>query len=376
MLDIKAKKSLDEAANSGLLRQLCQHRANAVNFSHNDYLGLSQHPALVEKSLEYMEKYGAGSTASRVLGGNMKYHLELEQAIAQSYSGKQALVFASGFQANTTIISALVTEKLHGIKALVLADEQCHNSMITGCQLGGARIYRYRHQDLQHLEALLKRPTVGPRFVMTETVFSMSGSVTNMAKLASLAKKHDAYTIIDDAHGIGITGPDGYGLAQPHIGNIDMLVGTFSKALGSFGAYCVCSQELKNYLVNYCRGFIYTTAPSPAMVGAMQAGWDLLPHLGEARARLQQNTKKIRQILKQTNWTHGETTSSIIPVYNCGNLSIAKAHEHLQNHDIITGFVRPPTTKANMLRITASAAHRQQDVADFAKAINNAHEQS
>ena len=370
MLDAKTKKYLGEVRQAGLIRSLSASAEGVLNFCQNDYLGLSQKHAVTEKAMEYLQRFGTSAAASRVLGGNMPYHVQLEESIAKCYQDKQALIFSCGFQANATIISALVNEKLHGIKSLVLADSQCHNSMITGCQLGGSRIFRYRHQDLQHLESLLQRPTVGPRFIMTETVFSMSGTITDIDKVIRLAQKYNAYTIIDDAHGIGVIGPQGYSTVKEHINEIDIVVGTFSKALGSFGAYCICSQSLKDYLINACRGFIYTTAPSPAMVGAMQAGWDLIPHMHEARDKLKKNVACLKKIMKNAGWEYNNEKSSIIAVYNCNNLSINEAYKALLENKILVGFVRPPTTAMPILRITLSSQHSNNDLEYFSQVID------
>ena len=256
-----------------------------INFSSNDYLGLSRHPLLVERAQEWTQKYGAGCGASRLVTGNLEIFSTLEEKLAKFKGREAAIIMASGFQANASVLPALFDKKILGADPLVFADKLNHASMHLGCAAANVKQIRYRHNDMAHLEELLEHHAQDsrPKFILSESVFSMDGDTAPLDNIHTLAKKYNAFTIIDEAHSTGIMGDHGQGIAH----QADVVIGTFSKAFGAFGAYIACSQNIKDYLVNKCAGLIYATALPPQVLGAIDAALEVIPDMNEERARSQ-----------------------------------------------------------------------------------------
>ncbi|HEX7532979.1 MAG TPA: aminotransferase class I/II-fold pyridoxal phosphate-dependent enzyme, partial [Methyloceanibacter sp.] len=263
-----------------------------VNLASNDYLGLRFHPALIERAVEWAGRYGAGSGASRLVTGNLEPFASIEAKVAKLKGKPAALVMASGFQANAAVLAALFDKAVLGAEPLVFADRLNHASMHFGCKAAGVRELRYRHGDAAHLGELLTQHQGDrrPRFILTESVFSMDGDMAPLDDIARLARSHDACLIVDDAHATGILGEGGSGLSS----GADIVIGTFSKALGSFGAYVACSATLRDYLINRCGGLIYSTALPPQVLGAIDAALDLIPAMDEDRAYVARLARRFR----------------------------------------------------------------------------------
>lgn len=332
-----------------------------INFCSNDYLGLSKHPKLVNRANEYAEKYGAGSTASRLITGTYAIHEQVEKKIAGTFQTEAALLFNSGFQANSTIIGTLTNRN-----SLVLADKLSHNSLLQGALLSRADLKRFEHNDLSHLEELL----VGARdqsynriLIITETVFSMDGDRSDVAAVAGLADKHDALLFVDDAHAVGVWGENGLGLGY-NIPDIDILLGTCGKALGSFGSYVACSQKMKDYLINYCPGFIYTTALPPAVIGAIDAAFDMIPQLNDERAAYHQNITTVNRRLRELGYDTGPSTTQIIPIIIGDETETLSLAEWLESQGMLASAIRPPTVPENSsrIRITLSSVHTERQI--------------
>ena len=263
--------------------RLARDGATLIDFSSNDYLGLALHPLLAERATEWTARHGSGAGASRLVTGTHQAHLGLEAKIAAFKGREAALLFPSGWQLNAAVLAALLKA---APQALLFTDRLIHASLHAGA--AGHRQIRFRHNDLDHLEELLAgyadRP--GPRLIVTESVFSMDGDRTDLARLGAIARAHDAFVYLDEAHATGVLGPEGRGLSAEAPGAADLVMGTFSKAMGGFGAYVAGSRLLIDYLVNVCGGFIFSTAPPPAMLGAIDAALDLVPGMEAERARL------------------------------------------------------------------------------------------
>ncbi len=253
-----------------------------VNLASNDYLALRFDETLIARAVEWARRFGTGSGASRLVTGNLALFARIEQKVAGLKKKPAALLMASGFQANAGVLQALFDRRALGEEPLVFADRLNHASMHFGCRAAGVRQIRYRHLDAAHLGELLAQYERDdrPKFILTESVFSMDGDVAPVAEISSLARAHDAMLIVDDAHATGVLGAGGRGRSD----GADIVIGTFSKALGSFGAYVACSDTMRDYLVNRCSGFIYSTALPPQVLGSIDAALDLLPNLGLARA--------------------------------------------------------------------------------------------
>ncbi|MCC7006756.1 MAG: 8-amino-7-oxononanoate synthase [Ottowia sp.] len=334
-----------------------------ADFSHNDYLGFAQDAELVEASHASAQRYGMGATGSRLLSGNLPPHLALENLIAQSKGTQAALTFQSGYQANATVLAALLDKKVLGTTPLVFSDRLNHASLHHACQLMGVREIRYQHNNLTHLRSLLEKYSndPSPKFIVTETVFGMDGDMIDMPAFAALADTFDAFLYLDEAHATGIIGPDGYGLSSGWINQRGLAMGTFSKALGVSGAYIACSQVVYNYLVNRCQGFIYTTALSPAIVGAVHAAWSRLPTLTDMRTRLLGKAHYLRQHLHALGFNTGTSNTHIIPLI-VGHTTLAfHLQAWLQQHRLLTSIIRPPTVPPHTARVRIALSATHQD---------------
>ncbi|MEO5364203.1 MAG: 8-amino-7-oxononanoate synthase [Magnetococcus sp. DMHC-8] len=337
-----------------------------LNFSSNNYMGLANHPALVRRAIEWTGRWGVGATASRLVCGNLALFEPIEERLRQGKGSEAALIFNSGFQANATVLAALLDRTVLGAEPLVFADRLNHASLHHGCQAAGVRQIRYRHNDLNHLEALLHRHAAwpGPRFILSETVFSMDGDCCDVAGLLALKERHDAFLYLDEAHATGVLGRDGFGLASVHPGQVDLVMGTFSKGLGGFGAYVACTRTVKAYLINRCAGFIYTTALPPAVLGAMEAALELLPTLDETRVRLQRNGARVRQVWQEAGLDTGRSTTQIIPLLlKTDQEAVAMSHR-LEAAGVLAVAIRPPTVPpgTSRLRFSLTALHDEADV--------------
>jgi 8-amino-7-oxononanoate synthase len=295
-------------------------RPIVADFSHNDYLGFAQDPALIEAGHAAAQRYGIGSTGSRLLSGNLPPHVALELAIALAKGTEAALIFNSGYQANSSALAALLDAKVLGAEPLVFSDRLNHASLHHACQLMNVRQIRYRHNDMQHLRELLidHREETRPKFIVAETVFGMDGDMLDMPALVELADEFDAFLYLDEAHATGVVGYRGYGLTSGHMqgksSSRGVAMGTFSKALGAAGAYIACSTAVRDYLINRCTGFIYSTAPSPAVIGAVLAAWECLPQMDTQRAQLLQRAQDLRSRLHAQGFDTGTSATHIIPL--------------------------------------------------------------
>lgn len=331
-----------------------------VNFCSNDYLGLSRHPLLRERSMEFIRQYGAGATASRLICGNYEYYEAIEKKLAQLKQVEAALILSSGFQANSTVIPALADRE-----SLIFSDSLNHNSLIQGCRLARCKVLVYRHNDLGHLEALLDDNSgkgFSRVFIVTESVFSMDGDQADIAALVELAEKFNAFLIVDDAHATGVFGHQGMGLACGHA--VDLVIGTFGKAGGSFGAYLACSEKIKQYMINCCAGLIYTTALPPAVMGAVDAALELIPAMDAERRSLHANADYLRRSLQESGWRTGASSTQIIPIIIGEEADALALSGWLGENGLLISAIRPPTVPpgASRIRLSLSALHTRDHI--------------
>ena len=344
-----------------------------VDFSSNDYLGLSRHPLLIRRQVEYAMAWGAGAGASRLVTGNLAPFAEIEEKLARGKGTEAALVLVSGFQANATIVPALLDRRILGAEPLVFCDRLNHASLIQGCLAAGARQIRFRHNDVDHLSQLLERHRDDrrPKFIIGETVFSMDGDCADVAALAELAERSGAFLYLDEAHATGVLGEGGFGLAKGLPAGRSLVMGTFSKALGGFGAYVAMSAQLRDVLVNRCAGLIYATALPPAVLGAMSAALDLLPGLADERRHLAAIARRFREKLAAAGLDTGSSTTQIVPVIlgeEHRALALAAA---LEAEGMLGVAIRPPTVPPgeSRIRFAFSATHSEQQVDHLAEAV-------
>jgi 8-amino-7-oxononanoate synthase len=373
---------LEARHSSGLLRELNQAKVDApgcviyggtsyVNFSGNDYLGLSQHPDLITRSCEWAEQYGAGASASRLVTGNLALFEGIEHKVASLKGQASALVMASGFQTNAAVLQAVLDKQVLGGEPLVFSDRLNHASMHFGCQAAGIHQHRYRHCDMEHLSTLLAKHErdSAPKFILTESVFSMDGDVAPMAEITALAKLHGVTLICDDAHATGVLGEGGKGLSS----GSDIIIGTFSKALGSYGAYAACSNVMREYLVNRCSGLIYSTALPPQVLGSIDASLDLLPGLDAERAHVSGLASHFRDKAHGLGFDTGASTTQIVPVIVGGTDLSLELSARLKSAGFWATAIRPPTVPEGTarLRLAFSAAHTIRQVDDLIEVLSD-----
>ena len=343
-------------------RKMTVEGRDYINFSGNDYLGLSQHPALIERAQEWAEKYGAGSGASRLVTGNLDIFTSLEGKIAALKGHEAALVMVSGYQANASVLPALFDKKILGVAPLVFSDKLNHASMHAGCAVAGIQQIRYRHNDMAHLKELLENHDESdvPKFILTESVFSMDGDIAPLDEIDALAKRHNCFVIVDEAHATGVLGQNGKGLAD----KADLVIGTFSKALGAFGAYIACSKRLKEYLINKCSGLIYATALPPGVLGSIDAAIDLIPIMDKERAYLYNISQNFRQEISSFGFNCGESQTQIIPLIIEESNEALYFSDALKSQGLWATAIRPPTVPNHSARIrfAFSVMHTETDI--------------
>jgi len=370
---------LDELRAAGLHRSLREIEgeqgprvtvdgAEVLLLCSNNYLGLAEHHAVREAAAEAALRWGAGAGASRLISGNMTMHRELERRLAEFESAEAALVFGSGYLANTGTIAALV-----GRGEVVLSDELNHASIIDGCRLSRAERFVYRHRDLEHLEWGLGRAGGRAALIVTDGVFSMDGDVAPLAELAALARRHECRLMVDEAHGTGALGPGGRGaVAEAGLeGEIDVVVGTLGKALGSYGAYVCASAEVIDLLVNSARPFIFSTALPPPSVGAAIAALGLLAAEPERVERLRANAELMRRVLVAPGFELGESRTQILPIVVGEAAATMELCERALERGAFAQAIRPPTVPegTSRLRLTVMATHREDELRRAAGAI-------
>lgn len=369
--ELGQRRKLDAVALAGQGR-ISRNGQQLVDFSSNDYLGLALRPELIDRSREWTERFGAGAGASRLVTGTSEAHLALEAKIACFKGTGKALLFASGWQANAAVIPALLAA---APGAAVFTDRLIHASMHTGCAAAGVRQHRFRHNDLTHLEQLLRdRGANAPaRLILTESVFSMDGDVVDLEGLVALARAHDAFLYVDEAHATGAMGPYGAGLSRTIPDGVDLVMGTFSKAMGSFGAYVAGSERLCDYIVNACGGFIFSTAPPPGVLGAIDAAIDLVPGMERERQRLRGLSDQLRQGLKTLNFDVADSSTHIVPMI-VGEADKAVAlSRYLATQGFLATAIRPPTVPrgTSRLRFALRATHDATDIDALLAAIRD-----
>ena len=337
----------------------------------NNYLGLADHPALSRAATAATKRYGTSSGASRLVSGTMELHQQLEAGVAAFKQTGAGLAFNSGYCANTGIIAALA-----GRGDVIFSDRLNHASIVDGALLSGARLVRYPHCDHGALERLLaKHRGTGRCLIVSDGVFSMDGDIAPLRELVSLKKAHDALLMVDDAHGSGVLGSNGRGCAEllAVMGDVDIHMGTFGKALGSFGAYAAISAELRELLVNRARSFIFSTSLPPAVLAASLAALELVrsPEGRELRERLSANTSLFRGLLNDAGFSTGNATTQIVPIM-CGDAEVTmRFSEQLQENGIFVQGIRPPTVPAGAcrLRCTVMATHTREELTWAAERI-------
>jgi 8-amino-7-oxononanoate synthase len=322
-----------------------------LNLSSNNYLGLSTVEGVCNEAENALKAYGTTSGASRIVTGNYKLYDDLERKTASFKNREKALIFNSGYAANIAVYTSICGRDTH-----VFSDKLNHASIIDGIQLSGAKHIRYKHCDMADLESLLeKHKDVKEKVIATDTIFSMDGDVCPLYKIVSLAEKYGAMTIIDEAHATGVFGRGrGYAHEIGLADKVDIHMGTFSKALGSFGGYVAADELIIDFLRNKARSFIYSTSLPPAVVGASVGALKHLAKYPEIGGRLLDAAEDLRFFLMDLGFDTGRSMTQIIPVILGDNKRALTAKEYLMEKGMYVAAIRPPTVPVNSARLRLS----------------------
>lgn len=329
-----------------------------INLSSNDYLNIASNSSLHETFTQSLtnrnriDEFGFGASSSRLLTGHHTQVEQLEKELAEAYGSKRALVFNSGYHANIGILSALLDKQ-----DVIFSDRLNHASILDGARLSGARLIRYRHLDYDHLEQLLHkyRPQFRHAIIISESVFSMDGDSANLPRLIECKNRYESWLYVDEAHAVGVFGETGLGLAEVEqaIPQIEFIVGTFGKAFASIGAYIICDQIVKDFLINRMRPFIYTTALPPINIHWTRFVLSLMPQFNAQRQHLKSLSQQCREALHKK----GLTTlgnSHIIPIILSENDKAVRSATKCQEHQLLVFPIRPPTVPAGTARLRLS----------------------
>ena len=324
-----------------------------LNLASNDYLGLKNDPRLAEAAWETARTWGIGSGASRLVSGTTELHERVEQKLARFHCTESALTFSSGYAAGVGVIQALA-----GRGDRIYLDRHCHACLYDGARVSGARLKRFRHNDHSHLESLLAEHGAQPgkALVVTDTVFSMDGETAPLKEIARICRKHGALLLADEAHAVGVLGPCGRGLAaELGLGEDDVLImGTLSKAFGVAGAYIAGSEKVRDYLVNTCRSFIYSTAPPPALLAAVEKSLEIVETADGQRKRLLEMADRLRAFLAKRGIDTLQSATQIVPAVVGGVKRAVDLSESLLQQAIFAPAVRPPTVPGGTSRVRFS----------------------
>jgi 8-amino-7-oxononanoate synthase len=342
-----------------------------VNFSSNDYLGFSTHPYVMNRAKKAIDDFGYGSGASRLLGGGSILHKDLEDKIAHFKETEAALVFNSGYSANTGILPAIADED-----SGIFSDEFNHASIVDGCRLSKAKTRIFRHKDLDHLEELLSRESLRKKIIVSDTVFSMEGDIASVKGLFDLCERYDALLYLDDAHGLGVIG-NGKG-ALPHFNMKPdpsiVQMGTFSKAFGSFGAFVAGSSDVIEWIMNNARSLIFSTTLPPCILAASAASLELIENDPEVINKLWTNRNYAARLLEDIGYDVMGSETPIIPLRMGTVENALRVSRHLYEKGIYAPAIRPPTVKEPRIRITLTAAHLREDIERLIEALKEIHE--
>ena len=377
MTDIES--ALDEIRDRGLMRRmrmisgpqgprvLLDGRPVLLLCS-NNYLGLADHPRVREAAAEAAMRYGAGAGASRLVSGTMRIHRRLEERLAEFKGSETALLFGSGYLANVGIVQALARSG-----EVVFSDALNHASIVDGCRLAGAETFVYAHRDVEHLAWGLEQAGGRGSLIVTDGVFSMDGDLAPLPEIVELAQRHDARVMVDEAHGTGAVGPDGRGAvaAAGLEDEVDLIVGTLGKALGSYGAYVCCDRRMAKYLVNTARTLIFSTAIGPPAVAAAMAALQLLREQPHRVEKLQRNGAVLREALAGEGLPVVASETQILPLMIGDAEEAVLVSERALERGVFAQAIRPPTVPVggSRLRLTVMASHTKAELRDAAKTI-------
>ena len=337
----------------------------------NNYLGLADHPRVREAAADAAMRWGVGAGASRLVSGTMTLHRRLEERLAEFSRTESALLFGSGYLANSGVIPVLARKG-----EVVFSDELNHASLIDGCRLAGAECFVYDHCDVEHLEYGLRQAGDRAALVVTDAVFSMDGDVAPLTEIVEVARAHGVRIMVDEAHSIGTLGPDGRGaVAEAGLeSEVDLVVGALGKALGSYGAFAACDHSMARLLVNSARSFIFSTAPPPPAVAGALAALELLQEQPRRAEKLQANAEALRDELAQEGFEVAGSSTHIIPLIVGEARTATRMAEAALEQAVFAQAIRPPTVPdgTSRLRLSVMSSHTQAELREAAQVLARA----
>lgn len=359
------------AVTQGAGRWLVANERQYLNFSSNDYLGLSHHPQIIRAWQQGAERFGVGSGGSGHVSGYSVAHQALEEALAGWLGYSRALLFISGFAANQAVIAALMAKDDR-----IVADRLSHASLLEAANLSPATLRRFTHNDPQHLARLLDAPCGGQQLVVTEGIFSMDGDGAPLAEIHRVARQRNAWLLVDDAHGIGVTGDEGRGSCWRQQVKPELLIVTFGKGFGVSGAAILCSESVADYLLQFARHLIYSTSMPPAQAQALSAALAVIrsPEGADRREKLAVLIQRFRSGVKASDFTLANSYSAIQPLIVGDNARALRLADTLREQGCWVSAIRPPTVPAGTarLRLTLTQAHEAQDIDRLLEVLDGA----
>ncbi|MES2288200.1 MAG: aminotransferase class I/II-fold pyridoxal phosphate-dependent enzyme [Pseudomonadota bacterium] len=344
-------------------RAICNGRDTILLGTYN-YMGMTFDPDVIQAGKDALDSFGSGTTGSRVLNGTYGPHKDCEEALKEFYGMDHAMVFSTGYQANLGIISTIA-----GKEDYIILDADSHASIYDGCALGNAQVVRFRHNDIEDLDRRLGRiPAEAGKLVVLEGVYSMLGDIAPLTEMIAIAKKHNAMVLVDEAHSMGFFGPNGRGVAEEQgcLDDVDFVIGTFSKSVGTVGGFCTSNHPKFEIMRLVCRPYVFTASLPPSVVATAATSIRKLMHAGNKRAHLWENSRTLHKGLRDLGFQLGteEAQSAIIAVIMPDLETGAAMWQALLENGLYTNLARPPATPANMtlLRCSLCAEHTAEDV--------------
>lgn len=341
-------------------------------FGSNSYLGLTNHPRLKEASIKAIEKYGTGCAGSRFLNGTLDIHLELEDKLAKLVNKEAALIYATGFSVNSGVVSCIT-----GREDYLIFDEYNHASLIEGKRLSFSKQLKFRHNDMEDLEKVLKRCDIDKiKLIVVDGVFSMEGDMATLPEIVALSKKYNASIYVDEAHSLGVFGKTGAGICE-HFGatdDVDLIMGTFSKSLGTIGGFVAADNNIINFLKHHSRTLIFSASISPAATGCVLAALDVMAEETWRKDALWANTNRAKEAFLKAGFEIGPTQSPIIPLFVRDNAKTFKITKNLMDDGIFVNPVVSPAVPSedSLIRYSLMATHTFDQIDESVEKISKA----
>ncbi|MEM8727145.1 MAG: pyridoxal phosphate-dependent aminotransferase family protein [Chlamydiota bacterium] len=345
---------------------------NRMNFASNDFLGLSCHPYVKKNTIDYVLKYGTGTTPSRLVAKHLERQRNVEARLATLVGKENSLLFPSAYQMHDQILSTILNPK-----GTVFIDRYCHHDLIRAVLGSGAQIFRYEHNNLDQLSSLLeKTDRSGVKWIITESLFGIDGEITDLKKLGAIAERYDALTYVDDSNSVGVLGKHSMGLCS-HRRGIDLFFGSFGKQSGTFGAYVATSHMMRDYLLAFNPELIETSILPPTVLGAIGGCLDLIPDMQVERQKIERLSHLLRETLLENHWDVGSGTSHIIPILRLNGQECEKISTAFLSQSILVTTLKPPLVpqEATRIRVCVTSLHSQEDIFCLLKVFKNLSEE-